>query len=239
MRKPWQDAGLAVLAVIAVIAWLAVLRPTAAPANAGAAPPVTLPSHATLPAALWVGDSYTAGVGSTSKAAGEACLTSAALKWRCELDAEGGTGFVNDGHVNSATYAPLISRLPADVAAQPKPAVVVVDAGRNDGSLPPEETEQAASAYYDALAKAYPDVPVVLIAPYFMASDSNAFSEVRGWMKTEGAKRGWKVIDPISEGWIESSTAAMTISDHVHPTPAGHAYLAQHLSADLKDLGIT
>lgn len=49
------------------------------------------------PAALWIGDSYTAATGAPTVGQGEAALTSKALGWDYAIDAEGGTGFLDPG----------------------------------------------------------------------------------------------------------------------------------------------
>src|SRR5690348_15966677 len=98
-----------------------------APCAPAAACPLAVPSY---PASvLWVGDSYSAGAGSSQPwLDGEAAQVSRALGWRLRLDAIVGTGFVAPSR-----YGPAIpARLDADRAKWHRPAFVVIDGGRND-----------------------------------------------------------------------------------------------------------
>jgi lysophospholipase L1-like esterase len=93
--------------------------------------------------ALWVGDSFTVGEGAgVSAGSTYPFLVSERLGWRCAVDAQCGTGFLNDGWAASADYARLLGRLPTtarEVAAD----VVVVDAGRNDAGYPEARLRRA------------------------------------------------------------------------------------------------
>mgnify|MGYP003380494547 CR=1 FL=1 len=116
--------------------------------------------------ALWVGDSFTAGEGADVPAAQTyPYLISAHLGWACHVDAQCGTGFVNDGYLASPDYAPLLDRLPDDARRYPAADVVIVDAGRNDAEVPIPVLQQSVTAYLTALRAAYPTARVVLIAP--------------------------------------------------------------------------
>jgi lysophospholipase L1-like esterase len=234
------SVGLVVVLVI-VIAYV-LTRPSGV-AGAGVAPGfpqgiAPIASSAPHRVALWIGDSYTAATGATSQDTGEACLTSTALGWECELDAEGGTGFIADGHANSDTYGPLITRLANDVTDGDRPQIIVVDAGRADGNVLTPQSQTAMTTYFDKLGADYKSVPIVIITPYLISSPPTAFQTVRAWMVAQAQQRHWFAIDPISEGWINSTSASMTIADKSHPNPAGHQYIATHLEADLIRLGV-
>lgn len=187
------------------------------------------------PVALWFGDSFTAGTGATGQGTAESCLTSVALGYVCALDAQGGTGYVADGQVNSKSFQPLGKRLPETASQYQHPDLIVIDAGRNDGTAPIAEVEAAAARYYNGIEKAYPNKPVVLIAPYFMGDGPGAFADLRAWMRQQAKARDWVFIDPIAEGWTRS-WSGLVIADGVHPSPAGHKAIAERLSAALAEL---
>ena len=69
-----------------------------------------------VPSALFTGDSYTAGTGAADPHHGYACLATQAMGWHYNLDAEGGTGYLNDGASNSDKFVPFIDRLSSDKA---------------------------------------------------------------------------------------------------------------------------
>lgn len=240
--------ALLVVAIALVVTTVIALRPvtyhSAGEVPLGVTPgPVATASPSTAasgavggPLALFVGDSYTAGTGAGSKAAAESCLTAAALGWTCVLDAQGGTGFLADGHNNQPYFAPLIGRVTADYVLH-TPDIVVVDAGRNDDRFATSEVTAAAGRYLTRVHELWPRAKVVTIVPYFMSG--NGSRTYRALASVYRSKNPRYVIDPTGEGWISAKTRNLTISDRVHPNPAGHRYIASHLAADLRRLGVS
>lgn len=192
------------------------------------------------PAALFIGDSYTAGRGAANPAQAESCLTATAMGWLCNLDAQGGTGFVANGHNNQPTFQAIGGRL-AEAHHKYLADIILIDAGRNDGRTPRMQVQEAVVAYLTALRGQWPAAKLVIVAPYFMASTRPLLGpKFTAFLKAQAQAFRGQIIDPIGEGWVKAPiTAAMTISDKVHPSPDGHRYLAEHLTADLKALGLT
>lgn len=242
MRKPVQAVWLAPLAAIAGVLCVLALRSPAPPAETVTARPPAASSSPTptpeQPAALWIGDSYTAGTGAKSPTRAESCLTSDAMGWICNLDAQGGTGFIANGHRNNLDFEPLGKRLAA-THERFLADVVIVDAGRNDGSSPPSEVIPAARDYLRSVESAWPKAKLVVVLPYFMSSGAEPPSRsLNAALRSETERLGGQVIDPIGEGWINDRAKSLTISDGVHPNPAGHRYIARHLTQDLRRLGL-
>lgn len=183
----------------------------------------------TVPFALWIGDSYTAGAGGTSSATSEAEEASGMLGWHAAVDAEGGTGFVANGHAANPSYEALPTRLVNDETTDPDPDVVVLDAGRNDHGVAPSKLRRTVVSYFDALAEAYPSSAVVVIAPYLMTSKPTDYLLQRRLLKQQAEAHGWAFVDPIGEGWIDPTSAKLVASDGVHPDQAGQNYIADHL----------
>lgn len=189
-------------------------------------------------ASLWIGDSYTAGLGASNAGLAESCLTANRLGWVCTRDAESGTGFLADGHNMSPTYLPLPKRLGHDRAAY-VPNVVVLDAGRNDAVFPAARVVQTARAYIAGVRAAFPHAKLVLVEPYFMNTTKPLIPALDHLYRAEAKQPSTYLIDPVGEGWIGAGTASMTIADHKHPDDAGYAYIAEHLATDLSHLGVT
>lgn len=205
--------------------------PTAAgPAKSGPAPATTK-----QPVSLWIGDSYTAGTGADNPGESEAALAAAGMGWIFNSDAQGGTGFISNGHTNSAAFTPLSGRLSGTVADD-LADVVVIDAGRNDPAS--VRTVDAARRYLARVRAAWPHAKVVLIAPYFLALGTEPNPPVTTFYRTQAKRRDTYLIDPVAEGWVGPQVSSLTISDGVHPNPAGHRYIANHLVRDLKALGV-
>lgn len=231
---PWQITA-AVVVVLIAAATVYGFTKLGDPDVSGAGTTPTSSDTSSSPqakTALWLGDSYTLGTGAANAAQGEACLTSTALGWNCRLDAEGGAGYVYKGSI--AGNKPLPARLAETRSAYSDPDVVLVDAGRNDGTLPAAEVRSAASKYLTAVRAAWPNARLVLITPYYMTS-TGEFGPLPALYRARAKELHAQVIDPIAEGWISpAKTGSLTIADKVHPTPAGHQWIAQHLAADLR-----
>jgi lysophospholipase L1-like esterase len=229
--------GLVLLAALVGVGLVAVSRDPKVPA-AGQA--IGYTPAVEKPVALWIGDSYPDGTGAT-RATGEAALTATGLGWQYVLDAEGFTGFVNDGHSDAKTNQPVPARLAADKANHPEVSVVVIDAGRNDGNglTTVQHLHSVVTAYFAAVQKDYPATPVIVIAPYFMTSLPGDDADFRKWESGQATGRHWSFIDPLGEGWIGDASAKLVAPDNIHPTPDGHKYIASHLTADIKKLNLS
>jgi lysophospholipase L1-like esterase len=238
---PWQIAAAVVVVLIAaatVYGFTKLGNPDVS--GAGTTPTggdISVGTAATPVTALWLGDSYTAGTGATTPAASEACLTSDALGWECLRDAEGGTGYLADGHKNSAAYQPAPARLAATKARFPNPGIVLVDLGRNEGLTPWAQVKPVATKYLNDVRATWPNARLVLIVPYYLAS-TGPISQFAELYRAQAGKLHATVVDPIADGWIDAASAKLTISDHVHPNPAGHEYIAKHLAAELRRDGL-
>lgn len=182
---------------------------------------------------LWIGDSYTAGAGAKDAEHAESCLTAARMGWLCDLDAEGGTGFVADGHDKSLAFAPVGQRLEA-TAENSQADVVIIDTGRTDPD--DQTTVDAARTFFDDVRSAYPKAAVVLVAPYYMTSDSAIRPTLAAFEQKYAQGHGsFHFVDPIAEGWISlAKSGSMVLPDKVHPGPAGHRYVAEHLAVELR-----
>lgn len=180
--------------------------------------------------ALWIGDSYTAGTGADSTATGEAYATSEGLGWHpVRLDAEGGTGFVNNGDTVRPNYKSIPARLPYDIQLDPDPSVIVVDAGRNDLVFPERRIRRAVVSYFRKLSRAFPSAPVVVIAPFLMRSKPGDYAALRRLLGRQARHYGWAFVDPLALGWINKTSAKLVAPDGIHPDQAGYDYLVEHL----------
>jgi lysophospholipase L1-like esterase len=178
---------------------------------------------------LWIGDSYTADYVATD--------TAALLGWARRVDGEGGTGFVANGHDVKPRFDPLPVRLPKDVVFDPNPKVVVIDAGRNDWRVPPDQFRQTVTLYFDALAADYPSSRIVVVAPYEMNPETSPdFSAMRAILGQQAQAHDWAFVDPLAADWINAYSAKLTISDGVHPSQKSTWYIAYHLAPAIGSL---
>ena len=202
--------------------------------------PSSSPTHSTgpRPVSLWIGDGYTAGAGAKRSHTGEACVAAKDLGWRCELDAERGTGFLSDGSSFDPTYASLGDRI--DDLPEQAPDVVVVDAGRNDlGVYSTPAIVAAMDDYVGRLRAAYPHATLVQVVPWRLAQDAPDEEMTRAVTDLMDEYDGY-VVDPVAEGW---AGAGRTDKPDLLVEPgvadqAGHDLIGAKLAAAIRDLDL-
>jgi lysophospholipase L1-like esterase len=189
-------------------------------------------------AALWVGDSFTAGEGAGVPAPlTYPYLVGEQLGWSSHVDAQAGTGFVNDGFAASPGYAPLIRRLPTD-AREVTPDVVVVDAGRNDIDAGPDVLERAVSDYLLAVRSAYPDADLVVVLPSLVAErQPPEYLRVADVLRRQAEAHGATTVDPAVDGPFADRdlNQVLVCDDGFHPSARGQARYAEVLAPLLRE----
>lgn len=233
MRALWGKilAVPVMLACLGGAGYLLIHGPAVAPPTSTAigqyVPP---PPPARDVAALFVGDSYTAGAEGVTSRNTFACKTAEELGWICNLDAQGSTGYVSDGHILSKLNKPYPARLEA-TADTYRADWIIVSGGLNDGWQAVAQAK-AARAYFRALHAAYPKARLVVLSPFWVDSNppANIIHSRRGIKAAaEASDADW--ID--TAGWLTPDDIA---PDHIHPTARGHEVLAEHLVSELRAL---
>lgn len=239
-KSKWQPLGTAfvvLLAVVAVVSFGLVAHQSKTDGGSGGPAPSVAPvdlSVRTAVSSLWIGDSYTHGDFGLGPNDSASCQVAEALHWACHLDAQGGTGFINDGHVNTHAFSPLPTRL-ASTRKSYGADVVIVDAGRND----PNSTKTRATmvSYLRQVRADWPKAKIVVIIPFFMRSTTP--SPFTGVLTKQAKAIGAIVEDPFKNGWIKPVLVrGLVAADGVHPNPAGYVYLTAHFLKDFKALGL-
>lgn len=183
------------------------------------------------PVALWIGDSYTLGAGvSQPWVYGESWRVSSALGWMPYIDAEGGTGFLNPG-LTQYGYTAVPNRLAGYSTLNA--SVIVIDAGRNDWSAPWADEEATVTAYFKRLHKDFPKAAVVVITPWMMRSSRSDYLDLRCLEAEQARSYGWSYLDPIDQGWVDSTTAHLVGPDGAHPSETGYNYVDDKLTAEI------
>ncbi|KIQ11794.1 SGNH/GDSL hydrolase family protein [Rhodococcus sp. MEB064] len=233
---------LAVAVLLTVGALIARTPSSTAPGVAAATTtdgPPTAVERPAQPSALWVGDSYTAGVGRIDNAS-YARIVCLRMGWACNVDAEGSTGFLDDG---AAEYKGVTSRLPARLdfdKATFDADVVLIDAGRNDLEVDYQTLLGAIDQYVNDVRAGWPDARIVIIVPTFMSPEKyDNYDALVDGITGIATRVGGQVLDPIALGWYaDVDIPSMQIEDRVHPNAVGNAYLAGVIEGDLRDLGL-
>jgi len=181
--------------------------------------------------AVFLGDSYTSGWnGAGLGSRGWPALVAAARGWKLVNLAVPGTGFMNPGW----TSQPIGSRV--DAAVRHRPDIVFIVGGHNDSRWSPATTIRAADGVVARLRAALPRAVIVVIAPIWQNGSPPARCLLlRGGLRTEARSIGRTVfIDPLAEGWFAGASHRYIGPDGLHPTDAGHRFLAQRILSDLR-----
>ncbi len=190
------------------------------------------------PSALFTGDDFPAGYGGIGRNAYPQ-IVCYSIGLNCGVDAQPGTGFVNDGREYSSTTFQMIDRLPTDQKLY-DPDFVIIDAGRNDHLAEPPVLGEAVARYLRQVKRMWPGTKIVVIAPYYLttAPDPDHGARISLLSPIVAAQDGM-LIDPVAEGWYEGvDESSMLQPDGFHPNQAGHEFLAKKLGESLKKRGI-
>ena len=181
----------------------------------------------------FLGDSYTSGWnGAGLGPRGWPGLIGKARGWRTVNLAVPGTGFINPGWTNQ----PVASRVLAAIEKQPD--VVFIAAGHNDSRWSSTATAKAADMVIDRLHAALPDALLVIVAPIWpSASPPRRCVDLRDHLRRTAASVDAIFIDPLAEGWFTGSRQRLIGADGIHPTTAGHRYMAERVLAALAVAG--
>ncbi len=231
MREVWRRAASAGLAIL-VVAALAVTgaggmaRPDSRPAPAAV--------HADLPAGrgiLFIGASYTAGLGAHPSTDGYTYLLGRELGQPVAVDAASGSGFVNPGPRHRGTFAERIARLPAGL----DPTLVLLQGGRND-TFCSQRVLRAAVSHTLSLARhrfRHADLAVLGPIPATLPIRPNV-RQVDSVLEQAARSQHVIFIDAIAEGWI-TPRDVRRFAGRVpgHPNDAGYAFIAHHVASDV------
>ncbi len=220
-----RQAALRAVAVGAcgIVAVASVLVP-AAPARASA------DTHIAV-----IGDSYTTGSeeggGGSSPWPGLAwqLLAERGVEIDADVAAEGGAGYAQRGNRGSV-FEDLTARV-----VQPDDVLVVFFGSRNDHPADPGQFPDLAAGTFRWARLVAPAAKFLVIGPpWTTGSPPPSLLTIRDSLRQQAAAASAVFIDPIEEGWF-ADRPELIGGDGIHPTAAGHAYLARRISALIYD----
>ncbi|WP_162149350.1 SGNH/GDSL hydrolase family protein [Arthrobacter sp. Br18] len=169
--------------------------PTVAPTES---PEPTIGSVAAGSQALFIGDAFTEGYGTTTPSEeGFARVLSRAREWNAVVDGIGSTGFTFGSDMDGSDgneYQARISKH-ADNATL-NPAIVVLQGGLDDTSTLSVPTINAISATVETATAAWPDARIVVIGPVAPYPASETLLEGTAVTRTGATVAGAEFIDP-------------------------------------------
>ncbi|MBX7554906.1 SGNH/GDSL hydrolase family protein [Streptomyces sp. NPDC004232] len=146
------------------------------------------------------------------------------------LDGQGGSGYTTGG--TQPGGRPYTQRVNDAVAAAPD--LVVVEGSRND--VGPTQTQTAAVDTLRRLHAGLPHTRILVIGPIYSDPQPVGSHPVDEAVAAAAMKLGLPYLSAVRRGWFTGSAHQFIGSDGVHPTDAGHAYLAEQIRPELSRL---
>lgn len=242
----WLDGALIALTILVVAGLGFALRPqhtpttTTDPATAHVdrpGPPVDQ-----RPTALFVTDSYAAGIGLAEAYYG--CRAGVKMGWLCALSAEPGTGYVSGGSANrfplGQDKGPSTSfdeRLPG-LRKTVHPDIVVFDGGRNDNFVPKDAEFEVMTATLTEARRIFPLAKIVFVRPRILSNPSDDLGYDDDFIANLQAQPDLdiEVVDPIGR-LAGTDTSGLVANDGSTPNQRGEVALSLALFDSLSDNG--
>jgi lysophospholipase L1-like esterase len=177
-----------------------------------------------------IGDSYTTG----GEEGGLGPNGWTAIAWRrlaehripitAEVGAEGGAGYGTRGNRGS-----VFEDLTAGTV-KPDDVLVVFFGSRNDQSVDPTQLSILAYGTFQLARRIAPSAIFLVIAPPWPTADPPAaVVRIRDALQYQAGVAGATFVDPIAEHWFVGLPGLIG-ADGVHPTDAGHEYMADKIA---------
>ena len=234
-RRP-RILGFAALVLAALLLSLYALSqsgPATGVAPAGPAPETSRPAvteAASVPRIEILGDSYVGGSAQGGK--GQANWTSLVGTRFGEADRQVEINPVaqpNSGYIARGVTG-LVFREAATQRLSPEADVVLVFGSRNDGRQSDSAMYEAARTLYADLRMLAPKAEVIVVGPVWVDANVPDFIAANNQaMARAAADEKVRYVDAVAEGWFAGTDGTLIGEDGVHPTDAGHAYLAEKI----------
>jgi hypothetical protein len=177
-----------------------------------------------------VGDSYTTGgdlgglgpKGWTTRA--WQWLTQQGIPVSADVAAEGGAGYGMRGN-HGSVFEDLTAR-----AVKPDDVLVVFFGSRNDQEVEATQLSILAWGTFQLARRTAPKARFLVIGPPWPTADPpEAVLRIRDTLQYQAGVAGATFFDPIAAGWFVGRPDLIG-KDGVHPTDAGHAYMADKIA---------
>jgi lysophospholipase L1-like esterase len=176
-----------------------------------------------------IGDSYTSGSaegGQGSKRWTERAwqmLAGHGVRLAADVAAEGKAGYGVPGN-HGSVFADLAGR-----AVHLDDVLVVLFGSRNDRDVEPGQLTRMIGETFGLVHRTTPSARLLVIGPPWPTADvPDTMLRVRDILGTEAHAVGAEFVDPIADRWFVDRPDLIG-ADGVHPTDAGHAYLADKI----------
>ncbi|AMO61298.1 lysophospholipase L1-like esterase [Mycolicibacterium phlei] len=189
-----------------------------------------VPVQYTLNRIAVIGDSYTTGgelgglgdKGWTAQA--WRMLAERGIAVSADVGAEGGAGYGTRGNRGSL-FEDLTAR-----TVKPDDRLVVFYGSRNDQHVDPTQLSILIYGTFQLARRIAPSASFLVIGPPWPTAEvPDTITRIRDALRYQARVAGATFIDPIALGWFVGRPELIG-SDGVHPTDAGHTYMAEKIA---------
>jgi acyl-CoA thioesterase-1 len=179
-----------------------------------------------------VGASFSAGVGAGQPDQAWPQDLARIMHWRLALSADPGAGYVNPGAGHRGPFSRLATRLDL---ARADPSTIIIQGGHDDIGRPLPLVRARVESLITTVHRECPRSRLAVLTvfprgvptPITVATDQTIVAAARS------ADPAIIVFDPITGHW-----QFPRIGDRLHPTPAGHEWIAHRLASGLRADGV-
>jgi lysophospholipase L1-like esterase len=151
-------------------------------------------------------------------------LRSQGVQVAADVAAEGWAGYSERGNYGH-NFQDLGAR-----AIYPDDALVVFFGSRNDQGVDPAMLTGTSRSAFDFARRIAPSANLLVIGPACPTADvPGPVLQIRDILQAQAWGVGAIFADPIAEGWFVGRPELIG-ADQVHPTDAGHAYMAEKIA---------
>ena len=184
--------------------------------------------HPQRPLLAVVGASFSAGVGAGRPDRAWPEDLARIEHWRLALSADPGAGYINPGAGHRGPFAKLAARLHL---ARTDPNTIIIQGGHDDIGRPLPQIRDQVESLIAAVHRECPRsrLAVLTVFPRGVPSPATVATDRAIVAAARHADPAVIVFDPITGHW-----QFPRIGDQLHPTRAGHEWIARKLAAGLR-----
>ena len=186
------------------------------------------------PVVAIVGASYTAGVGPDNPKLSWAVRVAQHMRWNAVIYGVSGAGYVRSAPDGSG---PMLEMLRQEDLRRLDPALVIVQAGHDDGGVPPAVERRQVSATVDFIQDTVPTARIALVTTFASPSGDTAALRATNLAIVSGgvaADPGVIVMNPLTGRWQYAHVGG----GGLHPTATGDRWIAGKVAAILAAHGV-
>ena len=192
-------------------------------------PPARESRGSARPLLAVVGASFSAGVGAGRPSDAWPEDLARIMHWRLAVSADPGAGYVNPGAGHRGPFSRLAARLHL---ARTDPQTIIIQGGHDDIGRPLPLIKQQVESLIAMIRREAPRarLAILTVFPRGGAPSGPAWATDQAIVAAaRHADPAIEVFDPLAGHWHFPR-----IGDHLHPTPAGHRWIAERLATGLR-----